>query len=77
MKQVHKINTCFIKVHKTAMGAKPRSSVHHTQRSNFTTTVVRCADMDQGTGEGMQQNSLQQSTAPYKYKNSKRYSSNI
>ena len=30
-------------------GAKPRSIVHHIQRSNSTATVVRCAGMDRGT----------------------------
>jgi hypothetical protein len=66
-----------MKVRKIALGAKPRSSVHHIQRSNFTTAVLRWADMDRGSGEGMQENSLQQNTAPYKYKNSKSFSNNI
>jgi len=47
------------------LGSKPRSIVHHIQRSNSTATVVRCAGMDRGTGEGMQQNCVRQSTAPY------------
>ena len=50
---------------KTQLGAKPRSIVHRIQSSNSTTIVVRCAGMDRGTGEEMQQNSIQQSTAPY------------
>ena len=45
-----KLIHAFIKVRKTAMGTKPRSSLHHIQRSNFTTTAVRGAGMDRGTG---------------------------
>jgi hypothetical protein len=74
---VHKINTCVIKVSKKELGAKPRSSVHYIQRSNSNITVVMCAGMDRGTGEGMQQNNLQHCTAPYKQKNSKSFSNYI
>jgi len=55
------------------LGAKPRCLAHHIRRSNFTTPITRSAGMDRGTEEGMQQNNLQQSTAPYKDKNSQRF----
>ena len=37
---------------------------------NSTIPAVRSAGMDRATGEGMQQNDLQQCTAPYEHKNS-------
>ena len=58
---------------RTEVGAKPRCLAHYIQRSNFTIPLIRSAGMDRGTKEGMQQNNLQQTTAPYKHKNSQSF----
>ena len=74
---MHKINTLAIKVCKTVLGTKPQSSEYHIQMSNFTTSVVWCAGLERGTEKGIKQNSIQQSIAPHKHKNSKILPNNI
>jgi len=58
-------------------GANSRCLAHYLQRSSFTTPILRSAGMDRVTEEGMQQNNLQQSTEPYKHKNSQSFPSYI